>query len=270
MFYDEMNTIFDYFDINMSISLDYGSDQGINRRWETVTEQFENRVSDLKGNSFFKTKYKPMTPESLYISPAGLTKITKDREVLIFSPMKVPVGLNVLDMGGLVGKNFVVERQERSNSLFKNLLVHIENKIKKGTVLIASYSEGSRDRMQTMLGDNGFHNHKKISDFLGLNHNPDIVGLVVLPIENGFESDELTIITEKDILGDRLVRPSLKKAKGKDFLKDLSTLKLNDLVIHIEHGLGKYVGLEKIETLGIEREYLSLQYSGNDKLLLPV
>jgi len=270
MFYNEMDTIFDYFDKNMSISVDFGSDQGINRRWETVTEQFENRVSDLKGNSFFKTKYKPMTPESLYISSAEWTKITKDREVLIFSPIKIPVGLNVLDMGGLAGKNFVVERQERSNSLFKNLLVHIENKRKKGTLLIASYSEGSRDRMQSMLSDNGFHHHRKISGFLDLKHGSDIVGLVVLPIENGFESNDLTIISEKDILGDRLVRLSLRKAKGKDFLKDLSTLKLNDLVIHIEHGLGKYVGLEKIETLGVEREYLSLQYSDNDKLLLPV
>ena len=270
MFYDRMDTLFDYFDSKVTLSLDFGADQGINRRWETVNEQFENRMADLNGNSAFKTKYKPLSPESLYISNKEWPTLTIKREVLFFSPMKAAVGLNVLDMGGGVGKNFSVERQERSNSLFKNLLIHISEKMKKGKLLIASYSEGSRDRMQTMLSDSGFHNHKKISSFLDMELNSSLVGLVILPIESGFESDALTIISEGDILGDRLVRQSSRKTKGKDFLKDLSTVQINDLVIHVEHGLGKYVGLEKIRTLGIEREYISIQYSGDDKLLLPV
>ena len=56
--------------------------------------------------------------------------------------------------------------------------------------------------MQSMLSDNGFHHHKKISGFLDLKHGSDIVGLVVLPIENGFESDDLTIISEKDLFAE--------------------------------------------------------------------
>ena len=270
LFYNKMETLLDYFDKSITLSLDYGTDQGIGRRWETVNEQFENRVADLRSDSSFKKKYKPLNPESLYISKAEWPKLTDNREILSFSPMRMPTGLNVLDMGGAVGKNFSIERQERSDSLFQKLIIHLKEKMKKGTLLIASYSEGSRDRIQGMLSDNDFHHHKKISSFRDLHDTFSLVGLVILPIENGFESTQLTIISEKDILGDRLVRQSLRKTKNKDFLKDLSSIKINDLIVHVEHGLGKYVGLEKIHTLGIEREYLSLQYSGNDKLLLPV
>ena len=270
MFYDKMETLFDYFDENITLSVDYGADHGINRRWETVNEQFENRVADLKGISTFKTKYKPLIPESLYIATAEWLKLSQGLEVFLFNPMKVPTGLNVLNMGGALGRNFSLERQDKTGSLFRNLSIHLKERIKKGRLFIASYSEGSRERLQTMLSDNGFNHHKKVSNFSDLNSSPSLVGLAILPIESGFESDSLTIISEKDILGDRLIRHSLRKTKGKDFLKDLSSVKLNDLVVHVEHGLGKYVGLEKIKTLGIEREYLSLEYSGNDKLLLPV
>ena len=270
MLYQNMGTIFDYFNKNTSMSFDYEVDQAIQRRWETVNEQFENRCDDLKSQSSFKTKYKPLDPASLYIDVAEWPKLTEQMNVLFFKPMKAPTGRNVLDLGGVVGKDFAIERQQRSDSLFQNLLIHLKKKMKLGLLMIASYSEGSRDRMKIMLNDNGFHHHKNISCFDDLNKSPNDVGLAILPIENGFESEVLTLISERDILGDRLVRQSLRKSKGKDFLKELSTLRINDLVVHIQHGLGKYVGLEKVKTLGVEREYLALQYSGNDKLLLPV
>ena len=270
MFYDKMGTLFDYVDPNVSVSFDFAVEQSISRRWETVNEQFENREADLKSNLSFKTKYKPLSPESLYIADVEWANLTKNKEILFFSPMRASTGVNVLDMGGVLGRNFIIERQEKSDSLFSNLLIHLKQLLKKGVVLIASYSEGSRDRMQTMLSDNGFYNHKKLSSFLELNDSSSFVGLAILPIEVGFESEKLSVISEKDILGDRLVRQSMRKTTGKNFLKDLSAVKINDLVIHVEHGLGKYVGLEKIQTLGIEREYISLQYGGNAKLLLPV
>ncbi|MDG2473864.1 MAG: transcription-repair coupling factor [Paracoccaceae bacterium] len=270
MFYPKMDTLLDYVSKDTPLSMDYGVDQDIWNRWGTVNEQFDSRCTDLEGASSFKTKHKPLNPNLLYISSQEWTDLTKKREVFLFFPMKMPTGANARYIGGLIGRNFNIERQEKDNTLFKNLLIHLRAKMQEGVTVIACYSEGSRNRMQSMLSDHGFFNHTQISCLSDLNCSSDMIGMTILPLEQGFESNGLSIITEKDILGERLVRQSLKKRKAKNFLRDISVLKVNDLVVHVEHGLGKYEGLEKIKTLGVVREYLTLQYSGNDKLLLPV
>ncbi len=270
LFFKEMHTLFDYVSKTTSVFLDFEVDKIMLERWNSVNERFEDRLAYIKGKSSFSRNHQPLNPEELYIDKKEWLQLTVDRVVFVFFPTKVPVGLNSVNIGGVIGRNFIIERQKQFNALFKNLITHLNAKMKEGMTIIACYSEGSRNRMQSMLEDNGFYNLKSISCFRALNEQSNIIGLAVLPIEIGFESDKLSIITEKDILGERLVRRSLRKRKGKDFLKDFSVLKVNDLVVHLEHGLGKYEGLEKIKTLGVEREYLSIQYSGNAKLLLPV
>ena len=270
MFYSKMDTLLNYVSENTPISCDYGVDQILEKRWLTVNQQFDNRSADLNCWSPLKIKNKLLSPKLLYLDLNEWTGLTDKRQVCFFYPVKVPVGVNTLYLGGKTGRNFSVERQQKTDILFKNLLVHLGEKIQSGLTMIACYSEGSLSRMKSMLSDNGFYNYSQIASYDDLKNFVGGVGLAVLPIETGFESKELSIITEKDILGDRLVRRTLRNRKEKNFLQDISNLKVSDLVVHVEHGLGKYEGLEKIETLGVKREYLSLQYSGNDKLLLPV
>ncbi len=270
MFYNKMDTLIDYLPHNTMLSLDYGAEKNIVQRWESVNEQFESRCADLEEKTLFKVKVKPLSPSSLYINKKEWYELTHNMEVLFFFPMPVPTSHNTMNVGGTTGRNFSIERQQKADKLFKNLFVHLNKKLEEGLTLIACYSEGSLERMSCMLSDNGFNNFKKASNFTDLTDFPKSVALSVLPLETGFESKELNIISEKDILGERLVRPLSKKRKGKNFLRDFSILKISDLVVHVEHGIGKYEGLEKIKTLDVEREYLKIQYSGSDKLLLPV
>ena len=97
-----------------------------------------------------------------------------------------------------------------------------------------------------------------------------IVGLVVLGLEEGFETDDLAIIAEQDILGDRLVRRGRKTKKAADFLSELSALTPGDLVVHVDHGIGRFEGLKTIEVQGAPHDCLLLIYAGNDRLFLPV
>jgi len=91
----------------------------------------------------------------------------------------------------------------------------------------------------------------------------------VLPLETGFEGPGLAVIGEQDILGDRLVRKARVK-KASDALTEASSLAVGDLVVHADHGIGRFVGLTTIEAAGEPHDCLELHYQGGDKLYLPV
>jgi transcription-repair coupling factor (superfamily II helicase) len=92
---------------------------------------------------------------------------------------------------------------------------------------------------------------------------------VVLPLEHGFETDSLAVISETDILGDRLARPT-KRRRAQNFLAEASSLTPGDLVVHIDHGIGRYEGLKTLDVAGAPHDCLELQYGGDSKLYLPV
>ena len=68
----------------------------------------------------------------------------------------------------------------------------------------------------------------------------------VWPVEQGFERDDVLVLTEQDIFGARITRPSGRRRRADDFLKEVSSLEIGDLVVHVEHGIGRYEGLETI------------------------
>src|SRR6188768_4558833 len=92
---------------------------------------------------------------------------------------------------------------------------------------------------------------------------------VVLPLDNGFETETLAVISETDILGDRLARPR-KKRRAANFLAEASSLTPGDLVVHIDHGIGRYAGLKTLEVQGAPHDTLELHYGAEAKLYLPV
>ena len=98
----------------------------------------------------------------------------------------------------------------------------------------------------------------------------DEIGLAVLGLEHGFETDDLVVLSEQDILGDRLIRSRKKTKRGADFIQDAGTLELGDLVVHVDHGIGRYDGLKTLDVSGAPHDCLLILYHNNDKLYLPV
>ena len=95
-------------------------------------------------------------------------------------------------------------------------------------------------------------------------------GFAVLGLEEGLKAPGLTIISEQDILGDRLVRPRRKTRKASEVLTEASTLAPGAFVVHADHGIGKFIGLKTIDALGARHDCLELEYHGGDRLYLPV
>jgi transcription-repair coupling factor (superfamily II helicase) len=137
-------------------------------------------------------------------------------------------------------------------------------------VLFASWSEGSSERLGHMLADHGlaklslapYWDAARAAD-------PKTPQRVVLPLDAGFETDTLAVISETDILGDRLARPR-KRRRAANFLAEASALTPGDLVVHIDHGIARYEGLKTLDIQGAPHDTLELQYGGEAKLYLPV
>ncbi len=95
------------------------------------------------------------------------------------------------------------------------------------------------------------------------------IGLAVLGLEHGFEGPDFALVTEQDVIGDRMVRSRGRARRSQNFLAEASSLAAGDLVTHIEHGVGRYIGLKTLDVAGAPHDCLELQYDGG-KLFLPV
>jgi transcription-repair coupling factor (superfamily II helicase) len=176
--------------------------------------------------------------------------------------------LNVLDAGARLGRNFAPERQNEALSLFGAVSDHIKTKRAAKPVVITSYSTGARERLSGLLQDEGHGELIEISNIKGLRGAGTY--LAVSPLEHGFETDDLLVISEQDILGDRLVRSTKKRKRADNFLTETQSLSPGDLVVHVDHGVGRFKALEIISAAGADHECLLLEYAENSKLYLPV
>ncbi|SHL30171.1 transcription-repair coupling factor [Roseovarius marisflavi] len=266
-FHDRLETLFDYLP-EATISLDDQVTPTRLARWDSIADQYETRHLALSQKSRGDTVYKPVPPGLLYLDDAAWVKATYARRVLQLVPLPQATGPGVIDAGGRIGRNFAPERQQENINLFSALKDHVEAKLAKGSVLVASYSEGARERLEGLLEDEGLIGAVTVTDARRIGKRG--LHLAVWPLEHGFEAPDLTVIAEQDVLGERLIRSAGRRRKAENFLTEAQSLSAGDLVVHVDHGIGRYLGLEVITAAGAAHECLVLEYAETAKLYLPV
>ncbi len=138
-------------------------------------------------------------------------------------------------------------------------------------VIVAAWSDGSRERLTHVLADHGLAGEANVSSLeQALALPPRGVAMAVIGLEAGFEAGDLVVVSEQDILGDRLLRSRKTPRKAKDFLSEVSALSAGDIVVHVDHGIGRFIGLQSIEAGGAPHDCLELHYAEGAKLFLPV
>ncbi|WP_170424458.1 transcription-repair coupling factor [Ruegeria arenilitoris] len=266
-FHEKLETLFDYLP-EATITVDDQVTPARLARWDTIADQYETRRLALENRSRMDTVYKPTPPGLLYLDDAAWEQAVGDRRVMQFSPLPQASGPGVIDAGGRIGRNFAPERQQESISLFGALASHITDKMAKGPVLIASYSEGARERLTGLIEDEGLAEAIPVTD--GTRIGKRGLHLAVWALEHGFETPGLAVIAEQDVLGDRLIRQPKKRRKAENFLTETQSLSPGDLVVHVDHGIGRYMGMEVVTAAGAAHECLLLEYAEQSKLYLPV
>ncbi|MDA9324529.1 transcription-repair coupling factor [Amylibacter sp.] len=268
-FHDGMETIFDHLP-NAVIFMDENIERIHISRWDGINDQYEARLEALNSKNRLETVYKPIKPELFYISPDDLFDLLNNREQRKFIVLPQPTGPNSLDMRARIGRNFAPERQNEELGLFEEFAKHIIEKRKTTSVIIASMSLGARERLYGLLQDQGLSGMVNIKTWKDINHAIGSISLAVWHLEHGFEAPGLTIISEQDVLGELIIRKTNKKRRAKDFLTEASSLSVGDLVVHVDHGVGRYRGLETVKAAGAPHDCLLLEYANNDRLYLPV
>jgi len=266
LFHEGMETVFDYLP-RAPVTLDHLADEAFGARLEMVADHHRARIEAMETAPKGEAPYRPCPPELLFLDRNTWESALDARATRAFTPHALPLGPGVIDAGARAGRSFAPERRQEGVNLFEALVSHARLRLSSGPVVIASYSEGARDRLGTLLADHGLEGAREISRMAEAREG---VSLIVWALEQGFVTEDLTVISEQDVLGDRLIRRARKPRRADTFLTEAQSLTQGDLVVHLDHGIGRYRALETITAAGAPHECLALEYHGGDKLYLPV
>ncbi|PWC55889.1 transcription-repair coupling factor [Azospirillum sp. TSO22-1] len=273
LFHEGMDTLLDYLP-RAIVSLDHQAEEARDSRLAQVQDFYQSRATmmgvDKKAG---QPVYKPVPPGTLFLDKGGWDAALGSTAVVQLQPFATPPGIKgTQDAGGRLGHDFAEERARPDVNVFDAVRQFIERLRADGRkVLVAGYSAGSRDRLMSVLADHGIHGLEPAESIADVQRfDRHVTAMVVLGIEHGFAAPDLAVITEQDILGDRMVRPAKKKRKHANFIAEYSALTVGDLVVHTDHGIGRYDGLATLEVSGAPHDCLRIIYLGDDKLFVPV
>lgn len=267
-FHERLETLFDYLP-GAPVMLDDATEPARAARAEVIAEQYGHRREALSARGRVDSVYKPAPPGLLYLDDAAWEAALAPRRVIQLSPLPQPPGPGVLDAQGRAGRDFAPERQRGDVNIFRALCDHVAAERRTRPVVLASWSEGARDRLGGLLAEHGLSDAAPVADARALGGRGG-VHLAVWPLDRGFVAPDLAVISEADVLGERLVRRPRRRRAAENFLTEAQALSPGDLVVHVDHGVGRYTGLETIAALGAPHECLALEYAGGDRLYLPV
>ncbi len=287
LFHGDLACLTDYC-LGWPIVLDHESDAAIAARYTQINDFHEARLAH--GSDDTASPYRPLAPEKLYLSQTETDQLFEQGRacrLFAFVPMQdggqyggqnggqdgakgsaKPDQPQMQDAGGRAAIRLI---KVEGNSAVPELaaFVTVERSAAKRPIIVACSSPGAASRLAYLLDE-----HLGAGALQPLTAIEDAVpgGFYAMqwPLEAGFQTDYLVVISEPDIFGQRLSRPQSKRAKGDEFLREVSVLETGDLVVHAEHGIGRYEGLIIINSAGGDHDCLHLVYSGGDKLYLPV
>ena len=268
LFEDKLTTLFDHLGDGAIIVRDSGVTAAAESRFEAVADYHANRV---RAQSSDPGSYRPLPPEMLYLAVDEWATRLADCRAHLITQFHEPDSATVIDFGVDGAKDFGPERSAGAN-VYEAVVAHITKLRKAGRKpVLASYSVGARERLSGLLTDHGLHGAKPAESWqeaLGVADRG--VALIVLPLDHGFAAPDVSILTEQDMLGDRLVRRAKRRKSADAFLAELATLSPGDLVVHVDHGIGRYTGLTSIPVGASPHDCVALEYAGGDKLYVPV
>ncbi|WP_018147286.1 transcription-repair coupling factor [Henriciella marina] len=261
LFHDHLDTIFDYIGDDAIVGFSYLSGEAAAERRSQAEDYHAARLDAATDDRPSRV----LPPDALYLANSELDEALSSRGIARFTASAAAGGI---DLGGKYGRDFAPERAQPELNVFKAAAAHALALREKGlTVVFGAWTSGSADRLVNVMEDHGLGALPRTYSMQAAKS----AGLSIceLPLEQGIETDALAIISEPDVLGDRLAAPR-RKRKAANFISEAASLNTGDLVVHVDHGVGRYEGLKTLELTGAPHDCLELEYAGGDKIYLPV
>ena len=259
------------------VILDHRILEARDSRLEVVRDHYEHRRDEARVKRDDEAApYRPVPHERLYLNELAWENVLADKTVTELTPFSEPPSgdVNVIEIGGRLGHDFSLERQQGNVSLFDTVAERLRELGQGGRqVMVTGLTVGSRNRLMRLLNEHGVETVEPVATSEGLDGLTDgAVAAAVMSLEHGFTTATMAVVTEQDILGDRIARSSRKKTRRdtERFLEEASQLAEGDIVVHVEHGIGRFDGLQTLSLGDAPHDCLRLVYNGGDKLFVPV
>ena len=294
LFEERLDTLFEHLADDDLVVRDAHDAGAADARFEAIADYYENRK---RAQSSDPGSYRPLEPATLYLSSEEWDRLIGERPLHLATPFHEPESATVLDFEADPARDFAPERTQNAN-VYEAVVEHVAALRKTGKkVVLASYSAGARERLKGLLADHGLKKAVEVDTWQealgaaaaprprpgsspdsetgprpspGSAGAPGTVALAVLPLDHGFTTADVALLTEQDMLGDRLVRRRKRRKSADAFMSELATLSPGDLVVHADHGIGRYEGLTRIPVGTSPHDCVALEYAGGDKLYVPV
>jgi len=265
LFYERLALLNDYAP-GARITFDAEAKKTISERQETARDYFAARRDALKIKD--GAPYHPVPPELHYVMEQDMETLLAAQHCMEFSPFAAPSHALPLR----AGPNLAALRHNPAADPFAQLQEHIASKRAEGkATLLACSSSGSAQRINTLMTNHALHvvraeNMREAETLKG-----KTISIAVLPLAHGFETPQLAIVTEQDLFGENAMRTRAPRKKASEaFLAEAANFTPGELVVHREHGIGRFEGLETLSVQDARHDCLKLIYDGGDKLYLPV
>lgn len=269
-----------------SICLDEQAEAAAKSRFEQIEELYAARLQ--LGFKKGADGYRPLPPDRLYLTQREWQNLRLERAIADITAFEAPnnneSSESFVSMGGQAA--FVSSGgQTGSAARLQAAMSHIvAAHSKKKRILVTAPSQGALERVCRALASyvppvsEAALPEELTDQFANIPVAPRLGAVVkgkagsihgaVMTLNEGFKTSGLLTLTLNDILGAREARPR-HKSKASD-IGDVSAMNIGDLVVHTEHGIGKFTGLEAIAAGGAPHDCLRLVYADGDRLFLPV
>lgn len=256
LFYKETTTLFDALSERTPLVFDHQIHVMYQERMAQAIDFYNARLEQQKIDKKANTQaasYKPIPPQTFFLMEDEWAKIAKRLIVRELSPF-ADASEKSLNIGAKQAPNLSALGQKDTKEVYQAFQRLIAET--KSPIVVACYTEGSLERIKLLCQEHDIDSKK--FDF------------VILPLEHGFVASDLTVLTEQDILGDRLTRAPKKRRRNQSEIFNVSELNIGDFVVHSEHGIGQFAGLVTMTVDNAAHDCVSLIYADNDKLFVPV
>ncbi len=259
LFFDQTETLFDYLHEGALFVVGEGALESSEHFWVQVGERFDQRAHDIE---------RPILPPmELYLSPQSL------REHL---NKVLRVDLDTNDQGAAdTGTRTAPDlRGDHRHATFAQKLREYRDANPQQRVLIAADSAGRRETLIEQLAASELR-PEVVAGWQTFVRPETEFAITIAPLERGFllEQPRIVVFTERELIGERARSERRRRVSERDpeaIVRDLSELAIGAPIVHVDHGVGRYLGLITLDAGGSPGEFLAIEYAKGDKLYVPV
>ena len=260
LFFNSTANLFDYLSADTLLI----QSEDLMNRSELIFAEIEDRYT----TACYDPERKVLEPEQLYLRANELKSFINQHQNIVISHQQKNHALIEFETSPPPS----LKVDPRSQTPYQKLIEYLSQSEQR-KVLIAAETTGRHEAIHGLLSQHHI-NPEPVSDWQSFTQNNTDIAITVSPIERGLilEQANLEIICETQLYGERSAqtRKSTTRHDPESIIRSLAELTIGDPVVHENHGVGRYLGLETLTTDNNPTEYMVIEYQDNAKLYVPV